>query len=76
MVVTGETDVDPELAGVTKPTPLSILKRIAFVVVQESVEDEPVWMDVGLAVSVQTSAGGGAGGYVQVTPVWLVAAGL
>ena len=53
---------------------MSISNVVAFVVVHESVEDEPAVMDAGVAARVQVGATG-AGGYVQVTPVWLVAAG-
>ncbi len=38
---------------------LLMLNEVAFAVVQESVEDEPVWIEVGLAVSVQMGAAGG-----------------
>jgi hypothetical protein len=39
-----------------------MLNEVAFVVVQASVEDDPVCTEVGLAVSVQTGAGGGVTG--------------
>ena len=71
-VAAGVTDVEPEATGVTAPMLLSISNVVAFVVVHESVEDEPVVTDAGVAVRTQVGA---AGGYVQVTPVWLVAAG-
>ncbi len=74
VVAVGETDVVPEATGVTEPIPLSIENEVALVVVQESEEEPPVWIDVGFAESVQVGAGGG--GYVQVTPDWLVAFGL
>ncbi len=65
---------EPSSTGVTEPIPLSIENEVALVVVQESEEEPPVWIDVGFAESVQVGAGGG--GYVQVTPDWLVAFGL
>lgn len=58
VVVVGEVDVAPDATGVEEPIPLSIENDVAFVVVHESVEDEPVWIVAGLAESVHTGAGG------------------
>ena len=44
VVVVGETDFEPEATGVTEPILLSILNEVAFVVVHESDEDDPVWI--------------------------------
>jgi len=64
VVVDGETELEPEATGVTEPTPLLILKDVAFAVVHERTEEAPVVIDVGEADSahVGTEGGGGGGG--------------
>jgi len=59
VVVIGETDVEPLATGVDVPTPLSIVKDVAFADVHESVAELPLVMDAGFAESVQETAGGG-----------------
>lgn len=59
VVRSGETDLEPPETGVTEPTPRSITKDVAFCVVHVSVELPPIWIAVGLAVSVQTRGGWG-----------------
>ena len=63
MVVVGETDVELDATGVTEPTALSIVKVVAFVVVHESVDGEPSWMEVGEAEMVQVGGAGGGGNF-------------
>jgi hypothetical protein len=58
VVVVGDVVADPAATGVTAPIPLSILKEVAFVVVQESVELSPACIDDGFALSVQVGRGG------------------
>ena len=55
----GDTDFVPLAIGVTLPMLWFMEKLVAFVVVQESVEESPAMMDVGLAPSVQVGGGGG-----------------
>jgi hypothetical protein len=66
--VSGETDCVPAATGVTAPTPLLILKVVAFMVVHERVDEEPLAIEAGDAVRVQVGAGGTVA-YVQTTPV-------
>ena len=61
------TEVDPAVTGVTAPMPWSSDASVAFVVVQESVDDAPASIAEGSAASVQVGAGGG-GVMVTVTP--------
>ena len=42
VVAVGETDCEPEEAGVTVPILLSIENEVALAVIHDSVEDEPV----------------------------------
>lgn len=56
MVVTGETDVEPEAVGVTVPTLLSMANDVASVVVHDSEDELPDVIEVGSAVSVQVGA--------------------
>jgi hypothetical protein len=67
VVAVGETLTEPEVSGVTEPTLLSIENEVALVVVQESVDAEPVWTEVGEAESVQVGGVGGAGVTVILT---------
>ena len=83
MVVVGDTEVVPDVTGVTTPIVLSIEKVSALVVVQESTEESPELIAVGFAESVQVGVGiedvvnvGVRIAYVHVTPDWLVASGL
>jgi hypothetical protein len=66
-VTVGETDCEPELTGVTAPMELSRVNVSAFAVVQDSMEEEPVWTAAGSAVSVQVGIEGGGGAVVTVT---------
>src|SRR3989344_8181071 len=50
--VVGETDFEPEAIGVMAPTLWSMVPVVAFVLVQESVDELPVVMEVGDAVMV------------------------
>ena len=69
MVKIGETEVEPAATGVTEPIPWSMETEVAFVVVQESVEEDPVWIAVGLATSVQVGEPGGGGGLTVIGAV-------
>lgn len=66
VVMVGKVVVDPDVMGVTEPMPLSIENEVAFVVVHERIEESPLLIEVGAAVSVQTGAGGGGGVAVTV----------
>jgi hypothetical protein len=54
--------VAPFDTGVSAPMPWLMLNELAFVVVHESVEAEPVRTDVGDAVRTQIGTDGGGGG--------------
>lgn len=58
----GETDRVLDATGVDAPMPLSILNEFAFVVVQVSNDEEPIFIVEGDAASVQAGAGGGGVG--------------
>ena len=75
VITVGEIVREPEATGVTEPMLWLIENDVALDVVQESVEDEPVWMEDGEAVSAQVGTGGGGGGYVH-DPSFTVANGL
>ena len=45
----------------TTPTPWSIENAVALLVVHESVDGVPVWIDAGFAESVQVGLAGGGG---------------
>src|SRR3989338_1389122 len=49
----GETDLEPDAMGVMFPAPLSMVPVVAFVLVQERVDDCPLVMEAGDAVRVQ-----------------------
>ena len=49
----GETDLVPAAMGVIAPAPLSIDPEVAFVLVQESVDELPAVMEAGEEVRVQ-----------------------
>lgn len=67
VVVVGETDTVLDATGVDVPTPLSILKALAFSIVHERADDEPILIAAGEAESVQDGAeGGGVGVTVSV----------
>src|SRR3989338_5026530 len=57
----GETDLEPDAMGVMFPAPLSMVPWVAFVLVQESVDDCPLVTEVGDAVRVQ-----------EGVPVWVM----
>jgi len=61
VVVDGETELEPEATGVTEPTPLSILKVVAFAVVHERTDEAPVVIDVGEAEREHVGADGDGG---------------
>ncbi|MEK7515749.1 MAG: hypothetical protein AAB555_02365 [Patescibacteria group bacterium] len=64
VVVVGETDTVLDATGVEVPMPLSIKNKVAFAVVHESTEEEPLLIVEGFAESVHTGGGGGGGGGV------------
>lgn len=66
VVTVGDTEFVPTLTGVTEPIPLLMLNVVAFDVVHDSVDEEPLLIVVGEAISVQTGALGGGGADVTV----------
>ena len=58
LVIAGDV-TEPPVAGVTKPTPLSIENVFAALAVQESVVEPPVLTVVGFADKVQVGDDGG-----------------
>ena len=54
----GETDFEPAAIGVMAQTLWSMVPVVAFVLVQESVDELPVVMEVGDAVMVQEGVPG------------------
>ena len=60
----GETDLVPPAMGVIAPTPWSMMPWVAFVLVQESVDELPCVMEAGEEVRVQEGVDGGGGGVV------------
>jgi hypothetical protein len=63
-VTAEETERVPETIA-TEPMLLSMVNEVALLVVHESVEESPAWMEVGFAASEQVGAAGG--GWVTVT---------
>ena len=57
---------DPLTTGETEPTPLLMVSVSPFVVVHDSTECSPLFIEVGDAVSVQVGAAGGGGRSVTV----------
>jgi hypothetical protein len=58
---------EPPTTGITAPMALLIENEVAFVVVQERIEEPPEFTFVGFAESVQVGADGGGGVAVTVT---------
>ena len=54
----GETGLVPPAMGVIAPTPWLMVPEVAFVLVQESVDELPAVMEAGVAVMVQEGVPG------------------
>ena len=69
VVVDGETVREPDVIGVTEPTPLLTENDVALEVTQERVAGEPFCIEDGDAERVHVGVGGGGGRAVTVTVV-------